>query len=118
MIASRLQQITEHFCVVSMFVTLTIFAGPLTIRRLQAALAEAGMHIADPRLKQVHARLQSLPSDTLTFESFKFVIESASLLIYRALTHKLVIPDWNSFIKEIDQIYRDCAGTSKGKLAR
>ena len=91
--------------------------GPLTIRRLQAALAEAGMHPNDPRLKQVHARLHANPTDVLSFENFKYVIESASLLIYRALTRKLVVPDWHSFIGELDQLYRESSTETKGKVA-
>ena len=91
--------------------------GPLTIRRLQAALSEAGMHPNDPRLKQVHQRLQSNPADTLSFEHFKHCIESASLLIYRALTRKLVIPDWKAFIREIDSLYRETSANSKGHVA-
>ena len=75
------------------------------------------MHPADPRLKQVHARLLANPSDTLTFENFKYVIESASLLIYRALMKRLAVPDWAKFIKEIDAIYRDCASNNKGHVA-
>ena len=75
------------------------------------------MHPHDPRLKQVHARLHANTSDTLSFENFKYVIESASLLIYRALTRKLVIPDWNSFIRELDTIYRETSVITKGKVA-
>jgi glutaminase len=80
-------------------------------------LADAGMHANDPRLKQVHARLHANPTDQLSFENFKYVIESASLLIYRALTRKLVIPDWHSFIRELDTLYRDSSTITKGKVA-
>ena len=92
-------------------------AGPLTIRRLSQLLSSAGMHAADPRLKQVYARLHANASDTLTMDNFLYVVESASLLIYRALTHKLVLPDWAAFTHELDDLYRASAACTVGNVA-
>jgi len=91
--------------------------GPLTVRRLQQALADGGMHPKDPRLRQVHARLAACQSEVLDLDTFKSVIESASLLVYRALTRKLVIADWMAFRAEMEEMYVQTQTNQRGKVA-
>lgn len=84
--------------------------------------------MTDPRiremmdnLRKVH-RLQNFDSGTpetqmLNRETFKSVVAPNIVLITKAFRHQFIIPDFQGFTKDIEEIYWKCKGNRKGKVA-
>uniref|UniRef100_A0A8D8PAE0 glutaminase n=10 Tax=Culex pipiens TaxID=7175 RepID=A0A8D8PAE0_CULPI len=102
--------------------------GLLNIGKFLAALRTIGIRRNDPRigemmdnLKKVH-KLNNYDngsplSQNLNAETFKAVIAPNIVLIARAFRHQFVIPDFQGFTKDIEEVYWKCKSNTDGKVA-
>ncbi|KAK8764010.1 hypothetical protein V5799_033382 [Amblyomma americanum] len=91
------------------------------------ALFTTGLWKNDPRLKEMMQNLRnvhkekspvrSLESLNLSRETFAQVIRENIVLITRALRHQFVIPDFQDFIRYVEDFYWKCKVNTGGKVA-
>ncbi|XP_037577909.1 glutaminase liver isoform, mitochondrial [Dermacentor silvarum] len=91
------------------------------------ALFTTGLWKNDPRLKEMMQNLRnvhkekspvrSLESLALNRETFAQVIRENIVLITRALRHQFVIPDFQDFIRYVEDFYWKCKVNTGGKVA-
>ncbi len=89
--------------------------GKIRFHELQFELEHRGLLYDDPRLKHLFSKLKF--KDEINAGSFADALESTSVLIERALTGNLVIPEFGKFCEEIRNIYEDTLEISRGKVA-
>jgi len=102
--------------------------GLLSIGRFLGALKGTGLRKNDPRLKEMMDRLRvvqktknpdghSVDTAKLDLETFRSIIHQNFGLISRAFRHQLIIPEFQEFCKEIEEIYWKCKDNTEGKVA-
>ncbi|HEX8113703.1 MAG TPA: glutaminase A [Kofleriaceae bacterium] len=93
--------------------------GHVTRQEITRALARAGLDAKDSRLRECMVGLTGLgDSDLLEYDQFCRIIRPNILLIEQALQGTLVIPDFEEFAHEIEQIYTETRTACDGDLAR
>lgn len=103
--------------------------GLLSMGRFLAALRNTGLRKSDPRLREMMdnvRRIQKTASATdgasvdtqnLDLESFRSIVSHNISLISRAFRHQFVIPEFQTFSKDIEEIYWICKNNPNGKVA-
>ncbi|XP_077292117.1 glutaminase isoform X2 [Arctopsyche grandis] len=102
--------------------------GLLPIGKFLAALRTTGIRKTDPRLKEVMTNLHKVhrqsgfeggspETQKLDRETFKQVISPNIVLITRAFKSQFVVPDFQDFIKDIEEMYWLAKSNSDGKVA-
>lgn len=86
---------------------------------LVASLEAQGISVAnDPRLHGLRTAIASLPHNTtLNLEAFSNLIKPYIGLIERTLKGQLIIPDFPSFVKEINAIFNKVKKNTSGHVA-
>jgi glutaminase len=109
------------------------------VSRLLRAIKNAGLWRNDPRLAETMARLQyyvkdaresyrategkavaetGLPSEVLLDRAaFRDCVRQSAVLIRRAFTGDLVIPEFSKFCSQVGEIYNACRTVTDGKVA-
>ncbi|XP_041765883.1 glutaminase liver isoform, mitochondrial isoform X1 [Anopheles merus] len=93
-----------------------------------AELRTIGIRRTDPRIQELMDNLKrvhklnnyehgSPHTQHLNEETFKAVIAPNIVLIARAFRHQFVIPDFQGFTKDIEEIYWKCKSNADGKVA-
>ncbi|XP_055385335.1 glutaminase liver isoform, mitochondrial isoform X3 [Condylostylus longicornis] len=93
-----------------------------------AALKACGIRKTDPRMREMMENLKkvhklsnyegsSAETQKLNRETFKAVISKNIVLVARAFRHQFVIPDFQSFCHDIEDIYWKCKNNTEGKVA-
>jgi glutaminase len=90
---------------------------------LPRALRQAGLRLDDPRLSDSLKRLETVhPPEVvdrkpLTYDEFVNVVKPNILVIERALQQSLVIPSFDAFTREIDEIVEQTRTNRRGQVA-
>ncbi len=88
--------------------------GTTTVQRIKDKVSMSGIKIDDFRLSKTMAKLAEFGDAPVTFESFQAAVASELLMVNRAFTNQLVIPDWGDFCNDIETIFNavepDCGG--------
>ncbi|XP_049533888.1 glutaminase liver isoform, mitochondrial isoform X1 [Anopheles darlingi] len=93
-----------------------------------AELRTIGIRRTDPRIQEMMDNLKrvhklnnyehgSPHTQQLNEETFKAVIAPNIVLIARAFRHQFVVPDFQGFTKDIEEIYWKCKSNTDGKVA-
>ncbi|GAB0097014.1 Glutaminase [Sergentomyia squamirostris] len=102
--------------------------GLLPIGKFLAALRTFGIRKNDPRISEMMENLRKVhrlanfeggspETQNLNRETFKAVVADNIVLIARAFRHQFVIPDFQGFCKDIEEIYWRCKSNMDGKVA-
>ncbi|XP_065081153.1 glutaminase liver isoform, mitochondrial isoform X2 [Ochlerotatus camptorhynchus] len=102
--------------------------GLLNIGKFLAALRTTGIRRNDPRISEMMENLKKVHklnnydggsplTQNLNAETFKAVVAPNIVLIARAFRHQFVIPDFQGFTKDIEEIYWKCKSNTDGKVA-
>ncbi|XP_047529386.1 uncharacterized protein LOC125065661 isoform X2 [Vanessa atalanta] len=102
--------------------------GLLPVGKFLAALRTTGIRKNDPRVKEVMHNLYKVHKESnfeggspetlkLDRKSFKEVISPNIVLITRAFRSQFVIPDFQDFIKDIEEMYWSAKSNTDGKVA-
>lgn len=101
--------------------------GTLCVGKFLNALFTTGLWKNDPRLKEMMQNLRnvhkekspvrSLENLTVNRETFSQVIRENIVLITRALRHQFVIPDFQDFVRYVEDFYWKCKVNTGGKVA-
>jgi len=92
--------------------------GYLKREQILVALKKAGLHLDDPRLVETQKRLQELdPPDKIELEKFSEAIAPSVALVEQALQGRLVIPDFENFCTEMQEIYDITKTNTDGAVA-
>ncbi len=100
----------------AIFESLLPSAGAIRAPTLHERLVEAGLRPDDPRLREVFATLERDREQELGFADYSSVIGPCRALIERALSGKLVIPDFTEFCREVATIYEQTQANRAGVL--
>ena len=92
-------------------------ANRIARARLFAELERTGLRPDDPRLSRMAEALRSLSADTLDVDDFRSVIQSAALIVERALTRSLIVPDFAGFSTELAAIFQRVRENRAGEVA-
>ncbi|XP_023037903.1 glutaminase liver isoform, mitochondrial isoform X2 [Drosophila willistoni] len=103
--------------------------GLISMGKFLAGLKTTGIRRNDPRVRELMDNLKkvhklnnyetgsSAETQHLNRETFKAVVAPNIVLIAKAFRQQFVIPDFTSFIKDIEDIYWRCKSNTLGKLA-
>ena len=93
--------------------------GRQTIEKgaLSKALRRAGLRSDDPRLEASLAQLENTAALQIGYEDFAGIVKPNILLIERALTERLVIPEFAKFGAELERIFEETARNRSGAVA-
>ncbi|XP_023179430.1 glutaminase liver isoform, mitochondrial isoform X4 [Drosophila hydei] len=103
--------------------------GLISMGKFLAGLKTTGIRRNDPRVRELMDNLKkvhklnnyetgsSAESQHLNRETFKAVVSPNIVLIAKAFRQQFVIPDFSSFVKDIEDIYHRCKSNTLGKLA-
>lgn len=102
--------------------------GLMPIGKFLAALKTSGIRKTDPRIREMMDNLKkvhklsnyeggSAETQNLNRETFKAVVSPNIVLIARAFRHQFIIPDFQSFTKDIEEIYWKCKSNNEGQVA-
>ncbi|KAH1023318.1 glutaminase kidney isoform, mitochondrial isoform X1 [Dendroctonus ponderosae] len=101
--------------------------GLLPIGKFLNALRATGLRKTDPRLKEMVDILKmmskgttdgySIDTQKLNLNDFKSIIAPNIGLISRAFRRQFIIPEFQDFCKDIEEIYWKCKDNTKGKVA-
>lgn len=91
--------------------------GHIEASLLTKLLDEEGLKKEDIRLTEVYKKLKKYKDKFINFHEFSDIISSASLLITRAITGELVVPDFKQFCEEMDAIYNEVIENETGANA-
>jgi len=107
-----------------------MFQGPsgmVSVNKFITALTATGLRKSDLRLKEMIMKLNNIwktQQDLGSFETlnldaptFKDVIRENIVLISRALRHSFVIPEFQEFVKQVEESYWNCKANTGGKVA-
>lgn len=83
---------------------------------LKQRIANSGLREDDPRLDHFYHVLGIHPGK-LSFEHFCNAIGGSAVLIDKCLKGKLVIPEFDKFCREIDELYKTVAKNKLGQVA-
>lgn len=85
--------------------------------RLRSALMVAGLQPDDPRLVESWRRLEEADEEPLDLGAFERVIQPGSLVFDQALRRDLVIPDFEGFAGELQDLFEEARGNRSGAVA-
>ncbi len=91
--------------------------GTTNAARIRARLGESGIASDDFRLRTTMDRLAELGDRSIDLESFGALVGPELMMVNRALTRQLVIPDWVEFCCDIQTVYKHVAGDNSGANA-
>ncbi|XP_020805796.1 glutaminase liver isoform, mitochondrial isoform X2 [Drosophila serrata] len=103
--------------------------GLISMGKFLAGLKTTGIRRNDPRVRELMDNLKkvhklnnyetgsSAETQHLNRETFKAVVAPNIVLIAKAFRQQFVIPDFTSFVKDIEEIYNRCKSNTLGKLA-
>ncbi|XP_055686393.1 glutaminase liver isoform, mitochondrial isoform X2 [Lutzomyia longipalpis] len=102
--------------------------GMVPIGKFLAALRTFGIRMNDSRISEMMENLRKVhrlsnfeggspETQNLNRETFKAVVAENIVLIARAFRHQFVIPDFQGFCKDIEEIYWRCKSNMDGKVA-
>ncbi|XP_032591405.1 glutaminase liver isoform, mitochondrial isoform X3 [Drosophila grimshawi] len=103
--------------------------GLISMGKFLAGLKTTGIRRNDPRVRELMDNLKkvhklnnyetgsSAETQHLNRETFKAVVSPNIVLIAKAFRQQFVIPDFSSFVKDIEDIYHRCKSNTLGKLA-
>ncbi|KRF77667.1 glutaminase liver isoform, mitochondrial isoform X4 [Drosophila virilis] len=103
--------------------------GLISMGKFLAGLKTTGIRRNDPRVRELMDNLKkvhklnnyetgsSAETQHLNRETFKAVVSPNIVLIAKAFRQQFVIPDFSSFVKDIEDIYIRCKSNTEGKLA-
>ncbi|XP_017960624.1 glutaminase liver isoform, mitochondrial isoform X2 [Drosophila navojoa] len=103
--------------------------GLISMGKFLAGLKTTGIRRNDPRVRELMDNLKkvhklnnyetgsSAETQHLNRETFKAVVSPNIVLIAKAFRQQFVIPDFSSFVKDIEEIYHRCKSNTLGKLA-
>ena len=102
-------------------------SGLVSMNKFISALTATGLKKNDLRLKEMALKLNNIrkqKQDLGSFETihldeatFKDVIRENIVLISRALRHNFVIPEFQDFVKQVEESYWNCKANTGGKVA-
>ncbi|XP_008200661.1 glutaminase liver isoform, mitochondrial isoform X1 [Tribolium castaneum] len=95
--------------------------GLLSIGKFLSALRTTGLRKSDPRLKEMMEAIKRTQKQTdtqrLNLETFRSIVSPCIGLISRAFRHQFIIPEFQDFCKELEDIYWKCKENTNGKVA-
>ncbi|XP_066564383.1 glutaminase kidney isoform, mitochondrial isoform X2 [Amia ocellicauda] len=105
-----------------LFYTITDGEEQIPLTRFIAALKSTGLLTSDPRLRDCMDLLQRSVQETvggfmLDRELFRKCVASNIVLLTQAFRKKFVIPDFEMFISNINQLYHSAQAETSGKVA-
>lgn len=100
----------------AIFESLLPDAGGIRGPTLHERLLEAGLRSDDPRLHAVFGALERDGEQELAFADYSSMIGPCRVLIERALSGKLVIPDFAEFCHEVTAMYEQTEVNHAGTL--
>ena len=91
----------------------------LTPQHLLSVLEDSGLTREDPRLGDLYSRLGALEADgkTIDLDEFVDLLGSGGLLVTRAITGALALPDFRDFSRRLIQMYEDVQENRSGHKA-
>ncbi|XP_026473486.1 glutaminase liver isoform, mitochondrial-like isoform X2 [Ctenocephalides felis] len=101
----------------------------LPIGKFLAALRTTGIRKNDPRIGEMMENLAvvhrnsgfeggSPETQKMDRETFRSVVAPNIVLIARAFRHQFIIPDFQGFAKDLEEVYWKCKGNNDGKVGR
>ncbi|MBL8150437.1 MAG: glutaminase A [Blastocatellia bacterium] len=90
--------------------------GSITKKDLLRALQQTGLMLTDLRLQDCIRAIDSYP-ETISFTDFSRIIRPNILLVEQALQANFVIPEFQSFCREIERIYNQTLPIHSGDIA-
>ncbi|XP_063928668.1 glutaminase liver isoform, mitochondrial-like isoform X3 [Zophobas morio] len=95
--------------------------GLLSTGKFLNELRATGIRKTDPRLREMMETLKKIQKETdtqnLNLETFRSVVSPSIGLISRAFRHQFIIPEFQDFCKEIEEIYWTCKDNNNGEVA-
>ena len=85
--------------------------------RFFSALGSAGFRLDDPRLQRAVEAVQAVPGEAMEEADFLTAIQSAALIVEKALTRTLVVPDFEGFSTDIAAIFNRVRKDEAGEVA-
>lgn len=93
-------------------------SGELSRQELVNKLKSAGIMEDDPRMRETLAAAQKGDGTAgLEFDEFVGLIRGSSGLVRRVAEDSLVIPDFSSFTKDLDEIHAELKSDTRGTVA-
>lgn len=91
--------------------------GVTDARRMKQAIEASGIRVKDFRLRTTMERLASHGQAPFGFSEFKTIVSQELLMVNRALTKQLTIPDWQEFCLDITTIFENVSKNRSGSNA-
>ncbi|KAJ8980635.1 hypothetical protein NQ317_017931 [Molorchus minor] len=101
--------------------------GLLSIGKFLSALKATGLRKNDPRLKDMMENIKqisrrnseghAIDTHKLNLEQFKSIVQPSINLLSTAFRHQFIIPEFQEFSKEIEDIYWKCKENTCGTVA-
>ncbi|XP_034651632.1 glutaminase liver isoform, mitochondrial isoform X3 [Drosophila subobscura] len=103
--------------------------GLISMGKFLNGLKTTGIRRNDPRVRELMDNLKkvhklnnyetgsSAETQHLNRETFKAVVAPNIVLIAKAFRQQFIIPDFSSFVKDIEEIYNRCKINTSGKIA-
>ena len=94
-------------------------SNQLKAQHLLSVLGEAGFDRSDPRLHELYERLDRIQSakESINFEAFLDLLGTAGLLVTRAITGELAIPDFKDFSRRVVAMFDEVVTNQSGNKA-
>ncbi|KAK8380414.1 hypothetical protein O3P69_016770 [Scylla paramamosain] len=97
----------------------------ININKFLMGLTATGMRPSDPRLKQTRQNLKKLQDQLgsefvsldIDYETFMGIISENLEIVVKAFSANFVIPDFQGFCKQMEEIYNKCYTNHSGKPA-
>ncbi|MPC20967.1 Glutaminase kidney isoform, mitochondrial [Portunus trituberculatus] len=98
----------------------------ININKFLMGLTATGMRPSDPRLKQTKQNLKKLQDQMgsefvsldIDYETFMGIISENLEIVVKAFSANFVIPDFQGFCKQMEEIYNKCYANHSGKPAQ
>lgn len=92
-------------------------AGLTDAGRIINQIEESGIRRNDFRIKSTLAQLEAHGENAISYEDFKTIVSEELLMVNRAFTKELTIPDWQEFCLDITAIFNNVASINEGSNA-
>ncbi|XP_014023691.1 glutaminase kidney isoform, mitochondrial isoform X5 [Salmo salar] len=105
-----------------LFYTITEGQKQVPVSHFISALKRTGLNVSDPRLKDCMDKLQRSVSESfhdvmMDRELFHKCVGGSIVLLIQAFRKKFIIPEFDSFVSKIDQIYNTVQKNHNGHVA-
>jgi glutaminase len=92
--------------------------GRIKKQEIVDTLNSAGISLKDPRLSSLRAAFSQIsPEQGLDFKTFKKCVKHSILLIAKAISGELIIPDFTDLCHDIEDIYKKTKSLEGGNVA-